>query len=446
MGSFLPADRGSLHQWTDSSIEDAMTKNMYFKTLNAAMRSQKHFISCTTDLLRKVSKHKIVDKQAVSVPACLADNTGPEHLRACIPVSPTVRNETVCYLYRWVDRGMAPSHHVEEPWGWEQLQNFDASVEDIIKSSFLTHRHTYGGESDAFDSLSSAPSLSWGPSAEFITDPTTPGMFSIPVCNTPYNWNGPTHGYSYNDDTNLWSSRKSLPCYCGSLGNETQMVWAAMRLDISGKRREYMTMLCPRQIDNKIKNPLERYVAKCRLGIKKKAGINFMKQDHLCDVLIDELEARGIEEIGQVSKEETEVLMCKVHQKSGGKCSKYRDTPISEAWREAEELRARNDPGEVEEEVEGECEEVGGFEEAVNAEAADAEKSQSTDTQESPEPEAAHAAESITPTAAKEPGVDYRALIKPAPRGGKPPARKPPPIPATTTPGKKAEKAYLVGT
>ncbi|KAF8539870.1 hypothetical protein BDD12DRAFT_909774 [Trichophaea hybrida] len=430
MGSFLPANRGSLHQWTDSSIEDAMTKNMYFKTLNAAMRSQKHFISCTPHLLKKVSKHKIVDKQAVSVPTCLADNTGPENLRACIPISPTIRNETVCYLYRWADRGMAPSHHVEEPWGWEQLQNFDASVEDIIISSFLTHRHTFAGEGDAFESLFTAPTLSWGPTAEFITDPTTPGMFSIPVCNTPYNWNGPTHGYSYSDDTNLWSSRKSLPCYCGSLGNETQSVWAAMRLDISGKRREYMTMLCPRQIDNKIKNKLERYVAKCRLRIKKKGGINFMRQDHLCDVLIDELEARGIEEIGQVTKEQTKVLLCKVHQKSGGVCGKYRNTPISEAWREAEELRVRNEE-EKGEESDEENEVNGGIEESVVTEDSDTdENSQSAGTPVSLEPEPKTATEPATPTTAKEPGVDYRAHIKPAPRGGKPSPRKLSPTPA----------------
>lgn len=437
MGSFLPADGGSLHQWTDASIEDALTKNMYFKTLNAVMRSQKHFISCTPHLLRKMNKHMIVDSRAVNVSTCLADNTGPQHLRACIPASRTVEKELVCYLYRWADRGMAPAHHLEEPWGHEQLASLDTTPEDIIKSSFLTQRHTPAEA--VVDELPTVQSLAWGPGVDFITDPTTPGLFSLPVCNTPYNWNGPTNGYTYSDDLNPWSARKSLPCYCGALGNETQRVWAAMRLGAAGKRREYLTMLCPRQIENKIKNPLERYLALCGLGVKKNAvGVHLMETDQLCAVLRDELESRGVAAIEQLSKEQTAVLLCKVHQKAGRKCSKFRKTPISEAWREAEELvkdkamKAKSKANKAEGKKVGKGKKGGDWEDTDSDSDADAADKDVDVAADAAGPAVAEVEVQAT-TVPAETAVDYKALVKPHPRGGTPAPRSPRRAPSATS-------------
>lgn len=341
MGSFLPADSGALKQWTESTVEDALTKNMYFKTLNAVMKAQKHFISCTTDLQYKPHTNRLIDKKTRKVNACFSDNTGPENLRGCIPASPATNGkETVCYLYRWADRGIVISHHIEEPWGWQQLASFDAVPADIIKSSYLSRRYSLGDEQ--YDLLTDPASLARGPSAEFITDPTTPGMFSIPVCNTPYNWNGHTNGYSYWDDMNPWSARKSLPCYCGVLGNETQSVWSSMRLDVSEKRGEYLTMLCPRQISDKIENRLERWIAKCRLRVSKILLTHHQRFDHFCDIVIDEIEARGIISADEFYPELTHVIMCKARGSRNKTCKKYSHTPMDMAWLEAEALREKN--------------------------------------------------------------------------------------------------------
>lgn len=437
MGSFLPADGGSLHQWTDASIEDALTKNMYFKTLNAVMRSQKHFISCTPHLLRKVNKHMIVDKQAANVSTCLADNTGPQHLRACIPASGTVEKELVCYLYRWADRGMAIRHHVEEPWGCEKLASLDTTPADIIKSSFLTQRHTPAEA--AVDELPTVQSLAWGPGADFITDPTTPGLFSLPVCSTPYNWNGPTNGYTYSDDLNPWSARKSLPCYCGALGNETQRVWAAMRLGTAGKRREYLTMLCPRQIENKIKNPLERYLALCGLGVTRNAlGVHLMEPDKLCAVLRDELESRGVAAIEQLTKEQTSVLLCKVHQKADRKCSRFRKTPISEVWVEAEVLvkdKARKAKSKAGSKEGRKGKNGGNWEDAGSDSDSNAAGEDVNVAANAPGPAAAVDGEVHATTAPAKTAIDYKALVKPHPRGGTPAPRSLRRVPSATGTG-----------
>jgi hypothetical protein len=347
MGSFLPADRGSLHAWTDSAVEDTLTRNMYYKTLNAALRSQKHYISCTPELLEKRDKNKLVDKHSKAVKTCLADNTGSEHLRACIPSlsagpdsGPTP--ERVCYLYRWNDRGGAPAHHNEEPWGLGKLSDMEISTEDIIRSSVLANRHGFGSD-QGLEVLRDTALLAWGPTAEFISDPSTPGMFSLPVCNTPYNWNGQTNGYTIHDDTNPWSARKSMPCYCGSLGNETQQVWSAMRLDISKMKGEYLRMLCPRQIGKKIKSPLERWIARCRLGIRKKGIVHLIGKELLCDVVISQLKKRGITEIGQLSEEESTGLICKIRQTAEAKCKRFRKTPIANVWQEAAEWKKEKD-------------------------------------------------------------------------------------------------------
>jgi hypothetical protein len=342
MGSYLPADRGSLHDWTDATVEDMLTKNMFFRTLNGALQSQKHFISCTPDLVRKVrNTNLIIDPFQVSVKTCVADNTGPDHLRQCIPATAS-EPEMVCYMYRWADRGVAASHHVENPYGWEKYSSYDLTVQDIIQSSWLTRRAGLSSKDTAMQ-LFNVQTLAWGPTSAFVTDPSTPGMFRVPVCVSPYNWNGHTTGYSWTDDISLYSAKKSLPCYCGAMGNETQAVWSAMRLDISGRRGEYLTMLCPRQIAYKIKNPLERYVAKCRLGIKKVGKIHHQHTDHLCDVVIHELKQRGVEKIEDVTDEQTFVAMCKIKQGWSkifrSECWRWNHTPFSRVWDEAEILR-----------------------------------------------------------------------------------------------------------
>jgi len=354
MGSYLPVDKGTLANWTDATIEDSVTKNMYYKTLDSALRSQKHWIQCTTHLLRKQHINSILHKKVKEVPVCVADNTGPEHLRTCIPVAsgPEEGKEMVCYMYRWADRGLATAHHIEDPWGWQKYQAFDLSVQDITTSSFLTRLYRLYPDSTSTPSedpgfpLLNTRTIAFGPGSQFVTDPGNPGMFSIPVCVSPYNWNGHTNGYSVLDDVNVNSAKKSLPCYCGPLGAETSAIWSALRLDVSGKRKEYLTHLCPRQIAAKMTNPLERYIAKCRLGIKKIGALHYEKKDHLCDVVLYELVKHGIQDIHQLTDQQVVVAMCKIKQgwhkrldpKWTKKCGKFIKTPVSNMWDEAEAM------------------------------------------------------------------------------------------------------------
>jgi hypothetical protein len=426
MGSYLPADRGSLHDWTDATVEDMLTKNMFFKTLNGALRSQKHFISCTPDLVRKVrNTNLIIDPFQVSVKTCVADNTGPDHLRQCIPATKS-EPEMACYMYRWADRGVAASHHVENPYGWEKYSSYDLTVQDIIQSSWLTRRSGLTSKNTAMQ-LFDTHTLAWGPTSEFVTDPSTPGMFSIPVCVTPYNWNGHTTGYSWGDDISLYSAKKSLPCYCGAMGNETQAVWSAMRLDVSGRRGEYLTMLCPRQITYKIKNPLERYVAKCRLGVKKVGKIHHQMKDHLCDVVIHELEKHGIEKIEDVTDEQTFVAMCKIKQGWSkifkSECWRWNHTPFSRVWDEAEVLRTEGagkargllEKAEVKREAELKMDEIPVEPAPVEALSKTSAVSTATATEilgVAPTYKVEQAARG------KPKETDYASLVKPLPRGG----------------------------
>jgi predicted GH43/DUF377 family glycosyl hydrolase len=87
-------------------------------------------------------------------------------------------------------------------------------------------------------------------------------------------------------------------------------------------------------------------VAKCRLGVKKVGKIYHQMKDHLCDVVIHELENHGVEKIEDVTDEQTFVAMCKIKQGWSkifkSECWRWNHTPFSRLWDEAEILRSES--------------------------------------------------------------------------------------------------------
>jgi hypothetical protein len=331
MGTFLPVDSSVLSQWTSATVEDTLTQNMYSKTLNAALRVQKHFISCTPDFRFKDQRDSFSITGAAAA-NCYADNTGPQHMKACI-------NGEVCYFYRWADRGLPNAHHVEEPVGLNRMASNAVTIGDIIESSVKTYdsNSAQDGEVAVYDT-SGFRTVMTGPTADHLTNSSAIGMFSLPVCHTPYNWNGPTDGYQNSNDNDMYNSRKSLPCYCGPLGRDTSSIWGAMRLESSTGIEEYKNFLCPRLIKTKILNRLERNIARCRLGIShgwNGLGMQGKEPDHLCPVFLSEIDARGYSSIDQIPKKVQDILVCKIKNDKSKGCKPYLKTPIADAWKEA---------------------------------------------------------------------------------------------------------------
>lgn len=304
MGSFLPADRNALGKWTASTLESTLTKSLFLKTVNLAWKTQRVYITCTSHLISKPNTNTISLKSAAAENFCENDNTGPQNMKACI-------QNHVCYLYKWNDRGFPIAHHNEAPFGLETLRADPWNVvpRDIITSSFLSAQT---GLSD-LSLLGNTSTLAYGPGPEFLTQPTTPGLFTIPICNTPKSWAGPVDGYNmFASDANTHSAWKSLPCYCGALGADTRRIWEALHLDSASPaaRHEYIRHLCPRQINAKLKDPLERYIALCRLGVKRRSGLIRTGQDGLCEMVISVLEHRKIGSVEEIDVEVKKGLMC----------------------------------------------------------------------------------------------------------------------------------------
>ncbi|PUU83343.1 hypothetical protein B9Z19DRAFT_1119571 [Tuber borchii] len=88
-GSLLPVSDGSLEMWTSADAEKFITKTVVNRAINAAIKSQKVYISCTQGLLYFKDK----DSKGIEVKECKLDSSGPQNMKACI-------GEVACYLYR----------------------------------------------------------------------------------------------------------------------------------------------------------------------------------------------------------------------------------------------------------------------------------------------------------------------------------------------------------
>jgi hypothetical protein len=270
-----------------------MTRNVFHKTLNAALKAQTIYITCTTDLRKRRDPSHASGGDATG--NCKKDNSGPQDLKSCVPYTAAearerglgdAPGELACYLYKWAVRGRSARHHNESPFGSDEWEhNWGISAKDIITSSVRAHLIGITDyDTGSFDSTAE------------ISDPSTPGVFTVPVCMTRYNWNAPIEPFTIGSELNPNSPAKHLPCSCGFWGDETEQVWRAIGLwDIHPD--EYRKTLCPRQLSTLTSDPLEKFVSNCRLDTKKSGGIRRFGRDSRCDIitfLFDELKRRGV--------------------------------------------------------------------------------------------------------------------------------------------------------
>ncbi|KAG0644002.1 hypothetical protein HOY80DRAFT_997285 [Tuber brumale] len=313
-GSLLPVSDGLI------------TKTAISRTINAALKSQKIYVSCTQDLLRFESKNS----PGVQVQDCELDNSGPQNLKACI-------GGAVCYIYRWNDRPLIMGHHNEEPFGLDQIAQppWDIDVQDIIVSSFLSK--IYNKENSQLGD-DNASFINSSPNADTALNTFAAGVFTVPVCLAPKNWNTQTKDYWIGNDIDPYAPVKALPCYCGDLGEDTSKIWHDTGLMYSGAQRTYTHTNCPNQFKKRLPDWLERYVAMCSLRIHKaQVGGKIKTGKHrLCDIVERELKGTGIQTITQLDKEVRYALKCKIKRKKSKGCKKYYRTPISSVWTETQ--------------------------------------------------------------------------------------------------------------
>lgn len=179
-----------------------------------------------------------------------------------------------------------------------------------------------------------------GSGIESLQDASTPGLFHIPVCFSRYNWNTQTSGFNTFCDTDSDCVAKSFPCDCGPWGADTESVWRKMGVWGSKKHDFYARDLCPKQIQNKIEDPLERYASYCRLGIRRNSpwtrvdGLRkFQGKDKYCEPILCTVEMQGAAAAAELNPEVAFSCMCKV-KKGGRGCSMYGNM-FDELWKQA---------------------------------------------------------------------------------------------------------------
>ncbi|KAG0636265.1 hypothetical protein HOY80DRAFT_978378 [Tuber brumale] len=199
--------------------------------------------------------------------------------------------ELACYMYKWTARGRTARHHNEEPFGSDEWEEWGVSSADIITSS--VRAHLLGLEPYELANPLGAGKLD---TAKSIAQPDTPGVFTIPVCVSRHNSNAPVESFSIVSELNPYSSSKHLPCDCGFWGEDTERVWKNAGI-WDQNPEHYRIGLCPRQIGLHTDDPLQKWVADCRLGTKKSGGIRRFGKDSRCGVvtwLLRELKRRGV--------------------------------------------------------------------------------------------------------------------------------------------------------
>jgi hypothetical protein len=277
--------------------------------------------------------------------SCRHDRSGPQDLKAC------VEGEDVCYLYKWHEAKSGLSHHGHNTkpsgvaeWGGEP---YSINPEDIILSSVST---ALNGLQDFRLTSENTPF----PSNNVIANASTPGMFALPVCYSDYNWNTPLDLYEKHrrwyhlpcPKSNPYCHERVPPCYCGPWGAQTKLVWQRTGIEAASADGKGSTAkkVCAKLIKEKIKNPLEAYVAYCSLGIRREtimptgnrvAGglVKTSRGDKHCDTVTGILRREDYRTVGDVPADVKYAIYCKILGADGGRCAMYQ-----ELW---EELKKR---------------------------------------------------------------------------------------------------------
>lgn len=266
-GSYLAVNSQMMHQWSGHQAEKRLTDALKYRLFSEALKSQGVYIHCTKQM---------------NAFNCEKDDSGPQNLKACI-------DDRVCYMNKWSGRGYWWRHHVEEPFGVDQMGDWPMVItpENIIISSYKTYMQEKSGK--ATSKFAVQEQLL---SPEAFMDASTPGTFFLPVCvNDRFHQNTPLDNYKLWDNFNQNSDKKTLPCSCGEFwGDETAAVWRDSGLGMAKHQEKYRANFCPRQLKKKLgDNKLERFVADCNLNISKQGMFNSYQDGRhpFCDVVMD---------------------------------------------------------------------------------------------------------------------------------------------------------------
>ncbi|KAI5842730.1 hypothetical protein BZA05DRAFT_439491 [Tricharina praecox] len=112
-------------------------------------------------------------------------------------------------------------------------------------------------------------------SFEASIDARTPGVFTIPVCFSEHSWSTvvdghyPPHKLMHNLDAR--NSIKAVPCNCGPWGIDREQFWQEVGFggDDLGRSKTIARKNCGNHIGYKIKDPLEKFVALCRMDLRR---------------------------------------------------------------------------------------------------------------------------------------------------------------------------------
>lgn len=180
-----------------------------------------------------------------------------------------------------------------------------------------------------------------------LRDPRAADHFKIPVCMSTHNWNTRLDGWNTFCDTSKYCTAKNLPCQCGPSGRDTQSLWEEVGIWNSPEHDYYSATLCPRQIQKKISDPLERYIAYCYLGIKRRGcrgnRVNgprrYQGRDRYCDVITKTVESQKNGLVSDLDPETRFMFLCQI-QNGGRGCNMYQRSfdELQEAARVGEDV------------------------------------------------------------------------------------------------------------
>ncbi|RPB05719.1 hypothetical protein L873DRAFT_1797449 [Choiromyces venosus 120613-1] len=326
-GGYLPSTSEALSLWTGAEVEEKLTRNFMLKALDATLRSQEIWITCTKDFKTVKPRADSTSKAKYPTNMCQKDMSGPQDLKECV-------DGNVCYMYKWQSRYLPyQRHNVEKLYGMDTLLDAPYSLDpkDIIHSSVKTYLEQHNKDAALPGTLSLA-SFKDAASAEKIWDSRQAGLFTVPVCMSQYNFNTPLEPFNaFTCSLNPDCRQKTLPCNCGPYGSETKTVWKEAGLWDLPSAANYRQVLCSRQIAARITDDLEKYTAHCNVEVHgqvltwKKDGANTM-----CGPIMEQLESVGYPCKEDMSPTFNTRMLCLAGKISRKKCARFGDLMATE--------------------------------------------------------------------------------------------------------------------
>ena len=304
--------------------------------MNEALVSDTTYITCMVNDGRKPYQFG----PRVGPMTCERDFSGPQDLKACV-------DGDVCYLYKWKQYGTLnmfvpfKQEHNDKPLGigeWN-VEPYYTNATDIITSSVRSAHD--GLDSFRLKKDGSPVLLTEKDKSSFmdIAKTSTPGAFMVPVCYSDYNWNtrlSPARPRGWFElpfaANNPYCHEHTLPCYCGPWGKQTTAVWESIGLKGSYSQK----MRCAKKIKKVIKNPMELFIAQCRIGVSFNKGWFWRNVDkilyrhlrhHNCDKVIGVLENFEYHTFEEIPSTVRWILYCKIlgpDLNEKAKCNAYK--------------------------------------------------------------------------------------------------------------------------